>query len=176
MNARREGIRRELNERRRATRKQLGLTVHCECPLCTYEQNLVFKVETLAPCILYGLNLNDDQEPNFIQEHLIKSLRNLKVPLLDDIANMIDPAGDSPWRLELKRRRTGKPKYSRSLAIFLWDLYDHRREELSEEKHPTPAKTALGEVAAEFSMPDSQLRSLIERAQGKRRRSKRAKG
>jgi hypothetical protein len=161
-----------MSERRKVARNRLGLAPQCECPLCKFEQKLIFKVLTFTPVILYGLDVNDDMESEVAQEHLIGHFRRLDLDLFDILADMIDPAGNTTWRLELKRRRPGKPKRSRDFANFLRWNYEERLEELTEEQHPTPAKTALGELAAQFEIPDGQLRALIERSQGKRRRPK----
>ena len=118
------------------------------------------------------LDVNDDQEPNAIQTELMRLLRNFRLPAFDAIADWIDSTGGSTWRLELKRRRPGKPKYSKNYASSLRLFYEQRRKKLAKEGHPTPAKTALGELAAEFEIPDNQLRAIIERVQGKRRRPK----
>jgi hypothetical protein len=81
---------------------------------------------------------------------------------------MIDPVGKSYWRLELRQRDRAPPRQTTSMvAEWLIDQYDYRLEQLRNEKRASPAKTARGELAAQFKMTDEQIRAIIRRGRGR---------
>jgi hypothetical protein len=161
----------------------------CCCPLCSeerqepseaywqeryrQEKERVDRV-CLSPEEIWGFDLiefarkYDAGEPEKAQAALLDILRRQKLSSLDAIANMIDPAGKSYWRLELKQRNRAPPRQTTSMeAEWLIDEYDFRLEELRREKRASPAKIARGELAAEFKMTDEQLRAIIRRGRGR---------
>jgi hypothetical protein len=92
--------------------------------------------------------------------------------LLALLADMLDPDGDSLWRLELSRRRRGRRgRFSElDLMALVWQ-YEMRVQELKDERRAAPVKTALGEFADAYKMTDEEMRALIGRASGKRKRA-----
>jgi hypothetical protein len=93
--------------------------------------------------------------------------------LLSVLADMLDPTAKTMWRLDFKRRHRGNPgKLSNDELQYLCFQYEQRVEELTNTRRASPAKTARGELAAEYKMTDEEIRAIIERAQGKRVRKR----
>jgi hypothetical protein len=105
------------------------------------------------------------------EAHLLKMLRMQDTEAFNMVADMIDPAGESYWRLEFRRRAKGAPrKHSSADATFLALLYGLLKKKFTAEGRASPAKTARGELAAEYKMTDEQVRAIIDREKGKRLR------
>jgi hypothetical protein len=120
----------------------------------------------------------DNERTEFVRDHLVRELRRLSECPNDIsafVAEMLDPASKMEWRLDLRRRRRPS-KMSTDELHYLCFKYESRVDDLKEAGRAAPAKTALGELAAEYKMKDGELRAIIERAQGKRRRPKRRRG
>ena len=120
---------------------------------------------------------NDNRRPEFVRDHLVRLLRRMSADP-DDIcaliADMLDPASKTEWRLDLRRRRAGSPRKLCTGAVeSLCNRYKRRVDGLREAGQAAPVKTALGELAAEYEMTDNDMRAIIERGQGKRRRPRR---
>ena len=120
---------------------------------------------------------NDNHRPEFVRDHLVQLLRRMSADP-DDIcaliADMLDPASKTEWQLDLRRRRAGSPRKLCTGAVkSLCNRYKRRVDGLREAGRAAPVKTALGELAAEYEMTDKEMRAIIERAQGKRRRARR---
>jgi hypothetical protein len=91
--------------------------------------------------------------------------------LLSVLAGMLDPTAKTTWRLDLKRGHRGSPgKLSNDELQYLCFRYEQRVEEFTNARRASPVKTARGELAAEFKMTDEEIRAIIDRARGKRRR------
>jgi hypothetical protein len=118
----------------------------------------------------------DNERPEIVRDHLMRELRRLSECPNDIsafVAEMLDPASKkTEWRLDLRRRRPGNRKMSTEELQYLCFRYESRVDDLKEAGRAAPAKTALGELAAEYKTTDGEIRAIIERAQGKRRRSK----
>ena len=132
----------------------------------------------LAKCIRVMTFYNyDNERPEFVRDHLVGLLRRMSADP-DDIcalfADMLDPASKTEWRLDLRRRRAGSPRKLCTGAVdSLCNRYKRRVDGLREAGRAAPVKTALGELAADYEMTDKEMRAIIERAQGKRRRPRR---
>jgi hypothetical protein len=148
----------------------------CWCPLCSYERCVEDNPEPSELEILYGslcdfASWGDTRQAEDARDALLNALRAQNLGPLNIIADMLDPAGDSYWRLDLERRGRGaRPQMGQIALGSLAFEYDRRLEELKEERRASPAKTARGELAAKYQMTDEQIRALIERQQGKRQR------
>jgi hypothetical protein len=167
----------------------------CDCPHCSRARELdeaerwvsardleawskLPETLYLAKCIrVITFYNNDNQRPEFVRDHLVKLLRRMS----DDpddicslIADLLDPASKTEWRLDLRRRRAGSPRKLCTGAVdSLCNRYKRRVDRLREAGRAAPVKTALGELAAEYEMTDNEMRAILERAQGKRRRPRR---
>jgi hypothetical protein len=172
----------------------------CCCPLCSEERGEPSEAywqeryrqeeercdrECLSPEEIWGMRLidfarmYDAGEREQAQAALLYELRRQKTWSLDAIADMIDPAGKSYWKLELKQRRRGTPRrLSSDDTEVLIGQYEYRLAELQNERRASPVKTARGELAAEYKMTDEEIRAIIDRAQGKkvRKRATKTKG
>ena len=89
------------------------------------------------------------------------------------LADMLDSEeGESPWKLELRRRHRGPPERLSNIErskLFL--EYHDRLKELQAQNHASPAKTARGELAVKYQMTDEEIRAIIDRIEGKRKRA-----
>ena len=166
----------------------------CDCPHCSRARELdeaerwisgrdleawskLPETLYLAKCIRQVFYNYDDHRPEFVRDHLVRLCRRMS----DDpddicalIADMLDPASKTEWRLDLRRRRAGSPRKLCTGAVdSLCNRYKRRVDGLREAGRAAPVKTALGELAAEYEMTDKELRAIMERAQGKRRRPRR---
>ena len=131
----------------------------------------------LAKCIRQVFYNYDDHRPEFVRDLLVVQLRRMSADPGDIcalFADMLDPASKTEWRLDLRRRRAGSPRKLCTGAVdYLCNRYKRRVDGLREAGQAAPVKTALGELAADYEMTDKEMRAIIERAQGKRRRPRR---
>jgi len=116
---------------------------------------------------------HSNSEPETVGAKLIKEFRQASqghdLPAL--LADMLDAAGKSSWRLKLCRRRSGNPGRLSDLdRMSLFNAYESLVEAYRAEKRASPIKTARGELAKKWGMTDEEIRALIARGQGKKKR------
>jgi hypothetical protein len=104
-------------------------------------------------------------------DSLIEMLREFKNPITNQIADMLDPHGDTVWKLVLKRRRRGKP----SEPPFIWEEY---QEALQKRENKRGAiKSVEHDIADRFNITTAAVRSAVRRMNGTHgRRRKRKSG
>jgi hypothetical protein len=104
-------------------------------------------------------------------DSLIEMLRDFKNPITDQIADMLDPLGDTCWKLVLKRRRRGNP----AEPPFVWEEYQERLQEYGNKRGAK--KLAELDTAGKFNMKVEAVRSAVRRMNGTHgRRRKRKSG
>jgi hypothetical protein len=149
----------------------------CSCPLCReafLEPSPAPRVMREWGAIIRGIFAVST--PEIVCDQLIAVLREHSQDnsdLLALLADMLDPAGKTTWRLKLQRRPGRPSRLTQADAVGLWLEYEDRLQELESENRASPAKTARGELAAEYKMTDEEVRAIIDRVQGKRVRTKR---
>jgi hypothetical protein len=115
-----------------------------------------------------------NREPQTVRAKLIKGFRqgsHWSQDLLALLADMLDPAGKTSWRLQLRRRRSGNPGRLSDLdRMILCREYESILEKLRAEKRASPIKTARGELAKKWGMTDEEIRAQIARGQGRKKR------
>jgi hypothetical protein len=119
-----------------------------------------------------------NDKASVVRDQLIDMFRRGSVghgDLQELLADMLDPAKKTPWRLDLRRRRGNPGKLSNDDLQYLCFSYEQRVDELKSAGRASPVKTARGELAAEYKMTDEEIRAIIDRAQGKRVRKRAAK-
>jgi hypothetical protein len=94
-------------------------------------------------------------------DSLIKMLRDFKNPITDQIANMLDPRGDTSWKMILKRRRRGNPS---DHPPFVWEEYQERLQEYGNRRGAK--KLAELDTAGKFNMKVEAVRSAVRRMNG----------
>ena len=164
----------------------------CYCPLCSEERGepdeaywreleLAFADMPETPeMVSWAIHMDhilsdySNCEPEVVRPKLIDLFRGASRQcndLFEALAEMLDPAGKSTWKLELCRRRRGRPgRLSELDSIRLAVEYGARLEELKDQNRASPAKTARGELAERYKMTDEEIRAIIERRGGKRKR------
>ena len=144
------------------------LPPRCRCPLCTAER--LGSLGYLRDNLRGWLRTNDGDDLVEAQRILMNLFREAGDEAFDIIAHMIDPAGKSYWRLELKRRRGSMRKMATSEQQYIARMYQSALSALKNAERASPVKTARGAMAQIFNMTDEKFRALIERTQGKRQR------
>jgi hypothetical protein len=91
---------------------------------------------------------------------LIETLREFKNPITDQVANMLDPHGDTYWRLNLKRRRRGRP----AQPSKIWWEYQELLKDLGNYKRAI--SNALYLVADRNNTTEAAVRSVVRRMSG----------
>jgi hypothetical protein len=82
------------------------------------------------------LSYHSNAAPETLRDELIKWFRRGSQPLDlgSMLADMLDPAGKSYWRLELRRRRRGSPgRLSVADHMYLAHQYESRLEDLRQK-------------------------------------------
>jgi hypothetical protein len=164
----------------------------CKCALCSRERgepnedNCWQAARNIGPplpdtvCLAQLIKMTfdqyDNERPEIVRDRLVRRLRQWS-EYPDDIsaliAEMLDPASKTEWRLDLRRPRPGNPgRLPTEELHILCFKYQSRVDDLKKRGRAAPAKTALGELATQYEMTDGELRAIIERAQGKRRRKR----
>jgi hypothetical protein len=114
-----------------------------------------------------------EKEARMAEAYLLALLRAIGTEASNMMADMIDPTGESYWRLKLQKRHRGKPRQMSSAETeYLVTNYVNRLKELKERGRASPAKTARGDVAKRYKMTDEEVRAIVDRAQGKRVRKR----
>ena len=130
-----------------------------------------------AMCLTHILHDYSNAKSEVVRDQLIDMFRGgskWRGDLPELLADMLDPAGKTSWRLELRRRHRGHPGRLSDIERYHLCLeYEWRLIELRYEKRASPAKTARGELAARYKMTDEEIRSIIKREEGKRGRKRR---
>ena len=151
----------------------------CRCPACLDEQDAEDeRLRKARPPLVRArdylhafLREDDGPDPKLAQKALLLRLRDVEEEAFNIIADMIDPAGQSYWRLELKRRGGRMNKAPTAEQQLLAKSYEWRLKHLKKEGRPSPEKTARGEIAAYLGMTDEAVRAIIRRAQGRKVRT-----
>jgi len=92
--------------------------------------------------------------------------------VLSEIEDMLSLTSGSFWKLELKQRRQGKRTVPAAISEDIYAGYHLRARELYEQGAPAPKKTAIGELAREYGVPDTTIREIVRRAGGKKPKRK----
>jgi hypothetical protein len=105
---------------------------------------------------------------DILLEHFADWSRH-KGDLFDILYEMLDTEeGKSTWKLELRRRRRGNPgSLSDADSMRLFFQYHIRLSELRDQNRASPA-----ELAEKYQMTDEEIRAIVERKEGKRKRRK----
>jgi hypothetical protein len=103
----------------------------------------------------YILNFDEDIDD------LIERLREHENYITDQIADMLDPHGDTPWKLILKRRRRGRPRVKSS--FIAWQYH----KMLQKHENRRGAKASIEKVlASKHNMTPVAVRSAYRRLIG----------
>jgi hypothetical protein len=125
---------------------------------------------------------NSNDPPKILCAKLVEELRNDLLPykvrasrspgdLRLVLADLLDPLGNTTWRLELRRRRRGrKERLSESDRESLTGYYLANVDRLKADKRASAKKTVRAQIAKDWGMTDEEVRAIVERVQGKRKR------
>jgi hypothetical protein len=90
----------------------------------------------------------------------IETLRDFKNPVTNQIADMLDPHGNTYWRLDLKKRRRGRPP---SFPEVAWEY----QEELKKYGNRRGAiKSVEGTLIDRRGITKEAIRSAVRRLSG----------
>jgi hypothetical protein len=112
--------------------------------------------------------LNSDEDI----DDLIERLRKHENYITDQIVDMLDPHGNTPWKLILKRRQRGRPRVKSSFVARQY------YKMLQKHENKRGAKTSIEKVlASRNNMTEAAVRSAYRRLIGTHsRRHKRESG
>ena len=95
-------------------------------------------------------------------DSLIEMLRDFKNPITDEIADMLDPHGNTHWKLILKRRGRGRP--SESPALFIAAEHDEKLQEYGNRRGAI--KNTEMDLQQKYNMTREAIRSANRRFSG----------